>query len=758
MSRLMRICKVIHNTVRELLCSFRTPVMSKVILTPKKAVNEGRMLRNGFFAVTAGLCGLLMGPAGCSLPSKTDISVSLPDDNVLIREPAPLALPLEIVVHAENEHHQNAYLLFTKTRCKYINKLKSLDTQIKKNEKISEKELRARNDYPLLEEHIARISIFEEPSKKNDRRNEKIEEINVKIADLEIEVEDLREKRANHPKYTRLYLELIKTRLGAINVLKLTKKRWLLLFDYEVFLGNWYLSELTANQPSGLKKRYPRIIQAQYIARLDTDGRAITDTSSAEWESALYYAIKANARYPEDDNFDATAYEIDATDSTLSLKPEAYEDEPFTGQVVFMAPSRQMGWGVIERGLMIRSTAEPVSAPTPKKPENDSESLVQGRLYHSYEQGQVSRSSFFVVDFAGKTFGGSLFDSNGMKLSSQDYRSEEEKIHTGVYEGNPQTTIDGFNRTKLALSDNGQAKKWTYDAKDKNKVEKESDGSWTLVDGQVHLHLSTDAKSSDKVMISDRMILEMNAENQLAFIAEVRSDGRRTEIFAEPGKRFVYFNPLLNEQGPPTLPAGAILVSQSEVRGEFIYERADDAKMKQLNEQIKAAVDPAERTRLEGELLNLQLAAGTPFTGTVLEFWGERGAQKKREEKVEVGKHHGTVTWWHANGQKQFEAQYLKGTPQGRTAWYRENGSLEYEGFWENDKLLRATTWDANNQKTGDVTAGNGTLVYFHSNGQKRLEETFANGDLTATQWWDETGKEVESASPSFIPPPPKLD
>jgi len=219
----------------------------------------------------------------------------------------------------------------------------------------------------------------------------------------------------------------------------------------------------------------------------------------------------------------------------------------------------------------------------------------------------------------------------------------------------------------------------------------------------------------------------------------------------------------LMAQSPPAdgkkpLKKGAILVAQSEVRGEFIYESADDAKIEKLTTHIEVTTDPAERSRLEGELLNLQLAAGTPFTGMVVEFWDEERTLKKREEPVQVGKHNGTVTWWYAEGKKQFEAEYLNGVPQGRTAWFREDGSQEYEGFWENDKLLRATTWDANNQKTGEVTAGNGTLIYFHPNGQKRLEETFTNGDLSATKWWDKEGNEVESAPPSFIPPPPKLN
>ena len=248
--------------------------------------------------------------------------------------------------------------------------------------------------------------------------------------------------------------------------------------------------------------------------------------------------------------------------------------------------------------------------------------------------------------------------------------------------------------------------------------------------------------------LNGTQMLAQNHYDELGFVA-------RAMVWDADGTLMAQSPPA---DGKKPLMKGEILVAQSEVRGEFIYERADDARMERLNAKIGAATDPTERTRLERELRNLQIAAGTPFSGTVLEFWDEERTQKKREELVQVGKHNGTVTWWYANGQKQFEAEYLSGVPQGRTAWYREDGSLEYEGFWENDKLLRATTWDANSQKTGEVTAGNGTLIYFHPNGLKRLEETFANGDLSAAKWWDAEGNEVESASPSFIPAPPKLD
>ena len=43
--------------------------MNKVILTPNKAVNTEKMLKNGFFAVTVSLCGLLAGSTGCSAPA-----------------------------------------------------------------------------------------------------------------------------------------------------------------------------------------------------------------------------------------------------------------------------------------------------------------------------------------------------------------------------------------------------------------------------------------------------------------------------------------------------------------------------------------------------------------------------------------------------------------------------------------------------------------------------------------------------------------
>ena len=391
--------------------------------------------------------------------------------------------------------------------------------------------------------------------------------------------------------------------------------------------------------------QYPRLIEPQFLARLDENRQAIPipnpnnlaggaiPTNAVPqadlWDTALYFAVKETSRdfsyLPPvreivNSDFGALTYEVDANDGTTKIKPAAYEAEPYTGRVILENNGTQILVAYINRGRLAET--------------------------------------------------GTLWNATGELVLAENHYDE--------------------------LGYPAQAKEW-------------------------------------------------DASGQL--IAQ-RPQVDPTQPKLPPGIQ--------------PLPAGAILVTNSEVRGEFIYQRADDALLEKLNEQVQAATDPDERTRLQGELLQAQLAAATPFNGTVLEFWDKDLTKKKRKEPVVIGKHEGTVIWWYENGQKQFEAEYLKGIPQGRTAWYREDGSLEYEGFWQDDKgtpkLERATTWDATDAQSGQVTAGNGTLVYFHPNGQKRLEETFTNGLLSASSFWDDMGEPVESVDPSFIPPPPKLD
>ena len=87
-----RDCKVINNPVRELLRSLRNPAMNKVNLTPNKAVNMEKTLKSGFFAVTASLCGLLTGSAGCSAPTPTGtLTMAAGDQYARLIEPQFLA-------------------------------------------------------------------------------------------------------------------------------------------------------------------------------------------------------------------------------------------------------------------------------------------------------------------------------------------------------------------------------------------------------------------------------------------------------------------------------------------------------------------------------------------------------------------------------------------------------------------------------------------------------------------------------------------
>ena len=71
-----------------------------------------------------------------------------------------------------------------------------------------------------------------------------------------------------------------------------------------------------------------------------------------------------------------------------------------------------------------------------------------------------------------------------------------------------------------------------------------------------------------------------------------------------------------------------------------------------------------------------------------------------------------------------------------------------------------ASTWTASGQQVASddgqaslVIDGEGTLIYLHPNGEKRLVETCVEGKLTDAKWWDVEGNPVESVDPSFLPP-----
>ena len=215
-------------------------------------------------------------------------------------------------------------------------------------------------------------------------------------------------------------------------------------------------------------------------------------------------------------------------------------------------------------------------------------------------------------------------------------------------------------------------------------------------------------------------------------------------IYEEDGS--VETNQFFDEQGKRDIrKEGSILISDVRI------------KIVRLNLYPNPTKDSVMLIYDQDELANQEFPFA--FTGKVLEFYDEERKIKKRQEEIKEGLYDGISIWWHKNGNKQFEAEFVKGVLQGRTAWYREDGSVEYEGEWKDSKLASASTWNINGQQiVGDdgqtnlVIDGEGKLIYLHPNGQKRLEETYADGKLTENKFWDEEGNPVESVDPSFIP------
>ena len=215
-------------------------------------------------------------------------------------------------------------------------------------------------------------------------------------------------------------------------------------------------------------------------------------------------------------------------------------------------------------------------------------------------------------------------------------------------------------------------------------------------------------------------------------------------IYEEDGS--VETNQFFDEQGKRDIrKEGSILISDVRI------------KIVRLNLYPNPTKDSVMLIYDQDELANQEFPFA--FTGKVLEFYDEERKIKKRQEEIKEGLYDGISIWWHKNGTKQFEAEFVKGVLQGSTAWYRKDGSVEYEGEWKDSKLASASTWNINGQQiVGDdgqtslVIDGEGKLIYLHPNGQKRLEETYADGKLTENKFWDEEGNPVESVDPSFIP------
>jgi antitoxin component YwqK of YwqJK toxin-antitoxin module len=382
-----------------------------------------------------------------------------------------------------------------------------------------------------------------------------------------------------------------------------------------------------------LAKIFPRKVEAQYLARLDGNrqvisaplGGAIPTNSIPNWDSALYYAIRPEARKVLDPNFDASAYAVDLDADTVEILDTAYEAEPFTGTVIVTNHEQRLV-AYINRGIMVETGSKwDVNATK--------------RLRNQYDESGTLRAS-------------STFDENGtLRL-------------TNLYDEN------GSVKEDLAYYPSGIV-------------------------------------SQQKIYREGEII--------------------ETRQFDEKGKRDIHREL-------------SILVSDVRIRVQQLglYSNPTQDNVMKIYDKRELAENPEQPFA---------------FTGKVVEFYDEEYKIPKRREDIKGGLYDGTSIWWHSNGKKEFEAEYAKGVLQGRTAWYREDGSVAYEGEWKDNKLEWAKTYDINHDLIGkEVIDGNGTLTYLYPNGQSRLEETYTDGKLTETKWWDEEGNPIESVEARFIP------
>jgi len=144
-----------------------------------------------------------------------------------------------------------------------------------------------------------------------------------------------------------------------------------------------------------------------------------------------------------------------------------------------------------------------------------------------------------------------------------------------------------------------------------------------------------------------------------------------------------------------------------------------------------------------------------PFTGTAIEQW-QAGSIKKRETFLD-GEHHGSVKWWHKNGKPWYNATYKNGLPEGKVEAWRPDATREYIYTWVDGFPSSKVTYAPDDTESGRVTNDAGTLIYFHPNGKKKLEEVYEGNILAPARqiWYDENGIQIDpTLNPSVIPSP----
>jgi antitoxin component YwqK of YwqJK toxin-antitoxin module len=246
-----------------------------------------------------------------------------------------------------------------------------------------------------------------------------------------------------------------------------------------------------------------------------------------------------------------------------------------------------------------------------------------------------------------------------------------------------------------------------------------------------------------------------NTKHMLAFVREGRLDGSSIIWFdnndqeqwnivyqsgrIEAFKEYDQNGTVVVEYPLPTIP-GSTNVANTNTPP--ITSGTNEVSLAQL--QLRGAV-----FCFVGQLLPIA------FNGTAIERW-EDGTIKKRET-FEEGQHHGLVEWWHTNGKPWFRATFQNGLPEGRVEAWREDGTREYVYVWNGLPESRIT-YAPDGTESGRVENDTGTLIYYHPNGTKKLEEVYEGNPLAPSKriWYDETGMQIDPPPqpPDAITPP----
>ena len=105
----------------------------------------------------------------------------------------------------------------------------------------------------------------------------------------------------------------------------------------------------------------------------------------------------------------------------------------------------------------------------------------------------------------------------------------------------------------------------------------------------------------------------------------------------------------------------------------------------------------------------------------------ENGVRLRIE--IKDGWPHGRWQRWYPSGRLHEEYNLVKKQRHGlQRSWY-PNGQLMLEANFRDGKLRNAKTWNLSGAVASTITDGSGTLILFDSEGKKRRDSVYINGN-----------------------------